>query len=98
MGLLAWVIMGLALWHYTIWLPDRFWGGIVGAFLASIAGAIVTGVIISAAALGTAIPGRHATHLATVLYGVPGSLLGMALIYAIGANHERTQTRLDAGI
>jgi hypothetical protein len=73
MGLLAWVIMGLALWHYTIWLPDRFWGGIVGAFLASIAGAIVSGVIISAAALGTAIPGRHATHLATVLYGVPGA-------------------------
>ena len=39
MGMLAWVIMGLALWHYTIFLPDRFWGGIVGAFLGSIAGA-----------------------------------------------------------
>ena len=40
MGMLAWVIMGLALWHFTIWLPDRFWGGIVGAFLASIPGAL----------------------------------------------------------
>ena len=89
MGMLAWVIMGLALWHFTIWLPDRFWGGIVGAFLASIAGAILTGVVISAAAIGTAIPGRHATHLATVLYAVPGALLGMALIYAIGASRER---------
>jgi ABC-type Fe3+ transport system permease subunit len=89
MGLLAWVIMGLALWHYTIWLPDRFWGGIVGAFLASIAGAVVTGVVISAAALGTAIPGRQATHLATVLNGVPGSLLAMALIYLLGAARER---------
>jgi len=98
MGLLAWVIMGLALWHYTIWLPDRFWGGIVGAFLASIAGAIVTGVIISVIALGIAIPGRHATHLATVLYGVPGSLLGMALIYMIGAAHERAQARTELGI
>jgi hypothetical protein len=97
MGMLAWVIMGLALWHYTIWLPDRFWGGIVGAFLASIAGAIITGIIISAAALGTAIPGRHATHLITVLYAVPGALLGMALIYAIGAARERAATRLDAG-
>jgi ABC-type Fe3+ transport system permease subunit len=87
--MLAWVIMGLALWHFTIWLPDRFWGGIVGAFLASIAGAILTGVVISAAAIGTAIPGRHATHLATVLYAVPGALLGMALIYAIGASRER---------
>ena len=89
MGMLAWVIMGLALWHFTIWLPDRFWGGIVGAFLASIAGAILTGVVISAAAIGTAIPGRHATHLATVLYAVPGALLGMALIYAFGASRER---------
>ena len=50
MGMLAWVIMGLALWHFTIWLPDRFWGGIVGAFLASIVGAIVSGIVISARA------------------------------------------------
>ena len=33
MGMLAWVMMGLALWHFTIWLPDRYWGGIVGAFV-----------------------------------------------------------------
>ena len=63
MGMLAWVIMGLALWHFTIWLPDRFWGGIVGAFLASIVGAIVTGIVISEVAHGVAIPGRHATHI-----------------------------------
>ena len=33
MAMLAWIMMGLALWHFTIFLPDRFWGGIVGAFL-----------------------------------------------------------------
>jgi len=93
MGMLAWVIMGLALWHYTIWLPDRFWGGIVGAFLASIAGAIVTGVLISTAAHGTAIPGRHATDVATVLYAVPGALLAMALIYLYGAARERAEAQ-----
>jgi ABC-type Fe3+ transport system permease subunit len=98
MGLLAWVIMGLALWHFTIWLPDRFWGGIVGAFLASIAGAIVTGVLISAAVKGVAIPGRHATDLAVVLYGVPGSLLAMALIYAFGASRERAHDRTELGL
>ena len=91
MGLLAWVIMGLALWHYTIFLPDRFWGGIVGAFLASIAGAIVTGVLIYAAAHGSVgIPGRHATHIVTVLYAVPGALAGMALDYAFGIARERS--------
>ncbi len=84
MGVLAWVMMGLALWHFTIWLPDRFWGGIVGAFLFAVAGAVVGGIIIAAAAKGTASPGRHATDLAVVLYGVPGALLGMALAFAIG--------------
>ena len=97
MGLLAWVIMGLALWHYTIFLPDRFWGGIVGAFLASIAGAIATGVLISVAVHGIAIPGRHATHVATVLYAIPGALVGMALIYAIGAARERAGEQFADG-
>ncbi|HVA30256.1 MAG TPA: hypothetical protein VMU58_03225 [Gaiellaceae bacterium] len=96
MGLLAWVIMGLALWHYTIFLPDRFWGGIVGAFLASIAGAIATGILISVALHGIAIPGRHATHLSTVLYAIPGALVGMALIYLVGAGRERAgEERVD---
>ena len=40
MGMLGWVMMGLAIWHYTIFLPDRFWGGIVGAFVGSLLGAI----------------------------------------------------------
>ena len=46
MGLLGWVMMGLAIWHFTIFLPDRFWGGIVGAFVGSLVGAIVVGLII----------------------------------------------------
>jgi len=95
MGMLAWVIMGLALWHFTIWLPDRFWGGIVGCFLASIAGAIVSGVIIAAAAKGTAIPGRHATDLAVVLYAIPGTLGAIALDYLVGAAQQRRELAGD---
>ena len=48
MGMLAWIMMGLAIWHFTIFLPDRFWGGIVGAFLGALVGAIVFGLIITA--------------------------------------------------
>ena len=40
-------------------------------------------------ARGVAIPGRHGTHVATVLYAVPGALLAMALIYLLGAARER---------
>jgi hypothetical protein len=90
MGMLAWVMMGLALWHYAIFVPDRFWGGIVGAFLASIAGAIIGGLVIYAVAHhGLAVPGRHSTHVVTVLYAIPGAIAGMALGYLAGARHER---------
>jgi hypothetical protein len=90
MGLLAWVMMGLALWHFTIFLPDRFWGGIVGAFVGALIGAVVVGLIVNLGAHGAlAVPGRHATHLVTVLYAVPGALLGMAVVYAEGVRRER---------
>jgi hypothetical protein len=46
-------------------------------------------VIISVAVKGVAIPGRHATDLAVVLYSVPGALLGMAAVYFAGIAHER---------
>jgi membrane protein YqaA with SNARE-associated domain len=94
MGLLAWVMMGLALWHYTIWLPDHFWGGIVGALIFSIGGAIIGGLVIFALSHhGVVIPGRHATHLATVLYAIPGSILGMLAGYVLGAARERATQR-----
>ena len=43
MSLLVWVLVGMALWHFTVLLPDRFHGGIIGALLAAVAGALLTG-------------------------------------------------------
>ncbi len=85
MGLLAWVMMGLAVWHFTIWLPDRFWGGIVGAFLGALVGAVVFGMIINAGS----VPGRHDTELLTAVEALPGALLGMAAVYLEGVRRER---------
>jgi len=93
MGLLAWVIMGLALWHFTIWLPDRYWGGIVGAFLGALVGAIVFGLLVN----GFVIPGRHATHLTTALEAIPGALIGMGLVYLEGIRRERAAGILSSG-
>jgi ABC-type Fe3+ transport system permease subunit len=89
MGLLGWVMMGLAIWHFTIWVPDRFWGGIVGAFVGALVGAIVTGVIIASVHLGVAVPGEKATDIGVVLYAVPGALIGIGLTYLEGIRRER---------
>ena len=93
MGALAWVMMGLALWHFTIWLPDRFWGGIVGAFLGALIGGALFGLIVN----GFVIPGRHDTTIATALEAIPGTLIGVALIYFEGVRRERAATAAGAG-
>jgi hypothetical protein len=80
MAALVWFTMGVAIWHFTVFVPDRFWGGIVGAFIGSAAGAMVSGTV-AQIALGQSIGD---TDLATAIYAVPGALIGLAVIYAIG--------------
>ena len=92
MGLLAWVMMGLALWHFTIRLPDRYWGGIVGALIGAIIGAGLLGLIVH----GFHIPGRHDTHLSTVFIAIPGALIGIAIVYFEGVRRERAAANAEA--
>jgi ABC-type Fe3+ transport system permease subunit len=95
MGVLGWVMMGLAIWHFTIWLPDRFWGGIVGALVGSLIGSVIVGLIIYAVQVSALrIPGERATDIKIVLYAVPGSLIGMALVYFEGIRRERVSGRI----
>jgi hypothetical protein len=94
MGALAWVMMGLALWHFSIWLPDRYWGGIVGAFLGALIGAFLFGFLIN----GLSIPGRGDTHIATALEAIPGALIGMGLVYLEGMRRERAAQQSTLGL
>jgi hypothetical protein len=80
MAALAWVMMGLALWHFAIWLPDRFWGGIVGAFIGALIGSVLFGLIVN----GFYVPGEKETHLLQALEAIPGALIGMGLVYLEG--------------
>jgi hypothetical protein len=90
MALLGWVMMGLAIWHFTIFLPDRFWGGIVGAFAGSLVGSILVALIIySVKVSALKLPGEKATDIPVILYAVPGALLGMAVVYLEGMRRER---------
>jgi hypothetical protein len=80
MGVLVWIMMGLALWHFTVFVPDRFVGGIVGAFLGALAGSVALGLLIH---LGE-VPGRDDTTVVTALEAIPGALLGMGAVYWAG--------------
>jgi hypothetical protein len=85
MALVVFFIMGIALWHFTVFLPDHFWQGIVGAFLGAVLGSIVFGMIVQEASgksLGD-------TDFSTALVAIPGVLIGLGIVYAIGARGER---------
>jgi hypothetical protein len=85
MALLAWLMMGIALWHFTVFLPDRFAGGIVGAFV----GASIGGVLSGLAVHGFGIPSQDDTSVLTVAEAIPGAVIGMAIVWAIGDRQER---------
>ncbi|HKP89158.1 MAG TPA: hypothetical protein VJT75_04210 [Thermoleophilaceae bacterium] len=89
MSMLVWVMMAIAIWHFTIWLPDKFYGGIVGALLAAIAGSALFGLAIS----GFTVPGRNDTGIEAALEAIPGSLIGLGVSYAWGVLQERTTPR-----
>lgn len=84
MAILVWVLISLAIWHFTVFVPDRFVGGIVGAFGISIVGAILGGWLLS----GLEMPSRDDTDVATVLLGVPGTLVALVGLWIVGARRE----------
>lgn len=87
MALVVWFTVGIALWHFTVFLPDRFWQGIVGALLGATIGAVLVGAIAQAAAgksLGE-------TDVSTALLAVPGVLAGLAVVWALGVRQESRQ-------
>ena len=85
MALLVWVMMAIALWHFTVFLPDHFWAGIVGAFLGAVVGSVVFGILIH----GGSIPGQDDTNLLTGLEAIPGAVIGMAVVWWAGVRSER---------
>jgi hypothetical protein len=87
MAAVVWFTMGVALWHFTVFVPDRFRGGIVGAFIAAIAGAMVTGAIAQVAS-GKSIGD---TDLVTAAVAVPGVLIALAISYWVGSRSEEKE-------
>jgi hypothetical protein len=84
MSMLVWVMMGIAIWHFMVFVPDRFWGGIVGAFIVATIGAALFGFI----ANGATIPGRNDTELVQALIAVPGALIALGASWLYGSRLE----------
>jgi hypothetical protein len=80
MAALVWVMMGIALWHFAIFVPDHFWSGIVGAFVGAVIGALLFGFLVH----GLTVPGQNDTDLINALEAIPGAIAGMAVVYVIG--------------
>jgi hypothetical protein len=90
MAALVWVMVGLALWHFTVFLPDHFWAGIVGAFLGAVTGSFLFGLLIN----GLTVPGQSDTNLLSAIEAVPGALIGMAFVWWLGVRQERAHPAL----
>ena len=89
MAALVWVMMGIALWHFAIFVPDHFWSGIVGAFLGAVLGALLFGFLVH----GLTVPGQDDTDLISALEAIPGAVAGMAVVFAIGLREEQAEPR-----
>jgi uncharacterized membrane protein YeaQ/YmgE (transglycosylase-associated protein family) len=89
-GLVVWVMMGIALWHFAVFVPDRFYGGIVGAFLAAIVGSVLFGLVVS----GFTVPGKSDTDISSAFVAIPGTLLALTISWWYGSRTE-TQHRPD---
>jgi len=78
---LVFFTMGIAFWHFTVFLPDRFWQGIVGAFVGSVIGAAVVGTII------LVIDGQSVgnTTIGTALSAIPGVAIGLGVVWLLGS-------------
>jgi hypothetical protein len=88
-SVVIWVMVGIALWHFAVFVPDRFWGGIIGAFLAALVGALFSGYLLPT----PGVPLENPPGLAAALWPLPGSLLALVASYLYGARQERVDRR-----
>lgn len=89
---LVWISMATALWHFTIFIPDRFVGGMIGAFLCANGAAVAAGL----SAAGFSIPAKtDVTRFDAVLGGLAGGF-GLAVAYAWGTRRNHRRDRFQA--
>ena len=81
MNFVVWIMMGIAVWHFAVFVPDRFWGGIVGAFGAAAVGAVAVGLLLAGGKIND-------PSLVTAIEAIPGALIGLGACWLYGARRE----------
>jgi uncharacterized membrane protein YeaQ/YmgE (transglycosylase-associated protein family) len=86
MSVLVWAMVGIAFWHFAVLVPDKFAGGIIGAFLAALAGGLVSGFVLPS----PGIPADNPPGVGEALWAIPGAVAALAASYFLGARITRT--------
>jgi uncharacterized membrane protein YeaQ/YmgE (transglycosylase-associated protein family) len=92
MSVLVWAMVGLAFWHLAVLVPDKFTGGIIGAFLAALAGALISGYLLPA----PGIPASNPPGFAEGLWPIPGAVVALVALYLHGARQETRRAARSA--
>jgi hypothetical protein len=86
-SIFVWTMMGIAVWHGCVLVPDRFYGGLIGAFLTAVLGAVISGYLLPV----PGIPPHNPPGFEQALWPLPGCLIGLAALYWYGAYKERQE-------
>jgi hypothetical protein len=87
LSIFVWVLIGMALWHFSILVPNRFWSGIIGAFGAAVAGALLSGYLLPQPGISASNP----PGTGAAVWAMPGCLIALLLSYLYGAHQDRSQ-------
>ena len=93
MAVLVWLMVAIALWHFTVFVPDRFWGGIVGAFIVALGGGLAGGFLLPSPGL----PLDNPPGSGETIFAALGAIAALALSYAYGSNAARRARRRPVG-
>ena len=87
MSVFVWIIMGVAIWHLAVLVPDRFYGGIIGSFIAAVSGALASGFLLPE----PGIPHHNPPGLQEALWPIPGALFALVVLYRYGVRREHDE-------
>jgi hypothetical protein len=86
-------MIGIAIWHLAVLVPDRFYGGIVGAFVAALGGALISGYLLPS----PGIPEANPPGVREAIWPIPGTLFAVAILYVYGARRQARAARERPG-